>query len=490
MQFAVVTRLVALLLLLALVSLRAQAPPSLAQVAVSDPRFDRVVAAVQMKMKDLAVPGVAVGVVADGAVRIRSFGVTNVDHPLPVTDDTLFQIGSISKTFTGTAIMRLVEQGRLNLDDPIRKHLPRFAVKDADASTRATIRDMLTHMGGWEGDLFDDPSNGDDALERIVERMATLEQTAEVGQIWSYNNAGFYVAGRVIEVVTGKPFERALKDLVLDPLGIEQAYYFPADVMTRRFVVGHGTPKDVATVLTPWPVPRTANAAGGIITNVSTLLRYAAFHMGDGTSATGTRLLSASLLDQMRSTVVAKAGTDETMGLTWHLNRIGGLAVAEHSGSTIGQQAHLRLVPERRFALALLTNSSRGGALNVHVLREAMEAYFGVAPSRPSPITTSPAGLAEYVGTYHRQFQDLRVVIDGDALKIDVTPKMPGLDGKVPRPPPERRVGFLAKDRLIALDGPNAGEPSGEFIRDASGRVAWLRNGGRILRRLGPTAGD
>ena len=379
--------------------------------------------------------------------------------------------------------MRLVEQGKLRLDDPIRKHLPRFAVKDAEASARATIRDTLTHMGGWEGDFFDDPSNGDDALERVVARMATLEQTAKVGEMWGYNNAGFYVAGRVIEVVTGKPFERALKELVLDPLGIEQAYYFPADVMTRRFVVGHAAPKEVATVLRPWPVARAANAAGGIITNVAALLRYAAFHMGDGTSATGTRLLSATSLNQMRSTVVAKAGTEQTMGLTWHLSRIGGLAVVEHGGGTIGQQSQLRLVPERRFALAIVTNSGSGGALNAHVLRAAMEAYLGVAPLRPSPMTLAPSALTEYVGNYHRQFQEVSVTADGDALRIDVTPKMPDSTGKVPPPPPSRRVGFHAKDRLIALDGPNVGEPSGEFIRDAMNRVAWLRTS-RILRRV------
>lgn len=273
--------ILAVSLLASVVVLPAQSP---APAPASDARFDRVASALEAKMKELGVPGVALGVLADGEVRTRGFGVTNIDHPLPVTDGTLFQIGSISKTFTGTAIMRLVEENRLRLDDPIRKYIPSFKVKDEDASARVTVRDTLTHMSGWEGDFFDDPSNGDDALERIVERMAMLEQTAKVGEMWGYNNAGFYVAGRVIEVVTGKPFERALRELVLDPLKIETAFFFPAEVMTRRFVVGHGTPKGVPAVIGPWPVPRAANAAGGISTNVASMLRYAAFHMGDGTA--------------------------------------------------------------------------------------------------------------------------------------------------------------------------------------------------------------
>jgi CubicO group peptidase (beta-lactamase class C family) len=448
----------------------------------TDARFDRVVAVVQEKMRELGIPGVAVGVLAGGEVRARGFGVTNVDHPLPVTDDTLFQIGSISKTFTGTAIMRLVERNQLRLDDPIRKYLPTFKVKDPEASARATVRDTLTHMGGWEGDFFDDPSNGDDALQRIVERMATLEQTAKVGEMWGYNNAGFYVAGRVIEVVTGKPFERALRELVLDPIGLDTAYFFPADVMTRRFVVGHGGPVGKPLVIGPWPIPRAANAAGGISTNVESLLRYAAFHMGDGAS-NGTRVLSSSSLQQMRSTVVPKAGSDQTMGLTWHLSRANGMTVVEHGGGTTGQISQLRLVPDKQWAIAIVTNSSRGGTLNTQVLRAAMDAYLDVRSTPPTRIAIDPASLQEYVGTYRRQFADLVVTVDGDALKLQVTPKMPGLDGTVPQPSPAQRLGFYAKDRLLRLDGLNVGEPAGEFVRGDNGRVAWLRSG-RIHRRV------
>jgi hypothetical protein len=239
-------------------------------------------------------------------------------------------------------------------------------------------------------------------------------------------------------------------------------------------------------VLTPWPVPRAANAAGGITTNVASMLRYAAFHMGDGVSAAGTRVLSASSLTQMRTAVVPKAGSDQEMGLTWHLSRAGGLQVAEHGGGTIGQTSQLRLVPERRFALAIVTNSGRGSRLNTLVLREAMEVYFAVKPSRPSRMTVDAAALAEYAGTYRRQFADVTVTVDGNALKLQVTPKMPSLDGKVPPQGPPQRLGFYEKDRLLTIDGPNAGEPGGEFVRDPSGRVSWLRTG-RIHRRIAGT---
>ena len=102
------------------------------------------------------VPGAVVGILHQGEVATAAFGVTNVDHPLPVTDETLFQIGSITKTFTGTAAMRLVEMGKVDLDATVQTYLPDFKVADEDASRRATVKHLLTHMGGWVGDLFID----------------------------------------------------------------------------------------------------------------------------------------------------------------------------------------------------------------------------------------------------------------------------------------------------------------------------------------------
>ena len=460
-----------------LVTSGAQTP----QHAPADARFEKIAALVQAQMAEHAVPGVVIGILDEGRVTTRAFGITNVDHPLPVTDDTLFQIGSISKTFTGTAMMRLVEAGQVELSAPLRRYLPEFRVKDADASARATVQDTLTHMGGWEGDFFADPSSGDDALKRQVEGMATLEQTGQPGEMWGYNNAGFYAAGRVIEVITGQPFEKALKAGVLDPLDLETAYFFPADVMTRRFVVGHAGAKP--RVIGPWPVPRAANAAGGITTNVATLLKYAAFHMGDGTNARGARVLSAATLQRMRAAAAPKAGTDLSMGLTWHLGKAGDFEFAEHGGGTNGQISHLRLVPGRRFALALVTNSGAGSTLNAVVLRAVMEAYFGVPNALPERIAVTGGGLAEFAGTYRRQFADVVVTADGDALKFETTPKMPGLDGRVPPTGPPQRFGFHAKDQLLRLEGPGKGTPAGEFVRGPDGKVAWLRMS-RILRRV------
>ena len=166
-----------------------------------------------------------------------------------------------------------------------------------------------------------------------------------------------------------------------------------------------------------------------------------------------------------------------------HLSRAGNLTVADHGGGTIGQISILRLVPERRFALAIVTNSGRGGTLNATVGRVAFEAYLDVAPPRYTRTSVAADVLPEYVGTYRRQYADITVTRDGGALKLAITPRMPGLDGKVAPAPPPQLVGFYAKDRLLRLDGPTAGEPAGEFVRDDGGRGAWLRSS-RIHKRI------
>ncbi|HRC77110.1 MAG TPA: serine hydrolase domain-containing protein, partial [Kouleothrix sp.] len=205
----------------------------------ADARFAQLCELAAREMERLAVPGVAIGVTDGDREHVAGLGVTSIDNPLPVDADTLFQIGSTSKTITATAAMRLAEQGRLSLDAPVREYLPDLRLADEGVAARVTLRHLFNHTGGWAGDYFDDLGGGDDALARIVERMRDLPQLTPLGEVWSYNNAGFYVAGRVIEVVSGATFERTIDELVLAPLGMRRSLFFAGDIMTYRFAAGH-----------------------------------------------------------------------------------------------------------------------------------------------------------------------------------------------------------------------------------------------------------
>src|SRR5438270_10073460 len=178
---------------------------------------------VEAAMKEFDVPGVAVGIFHEGKELAAGYGVTNLEFPLPVDAETLFQIGSTTKTFTATVIMQLVDEGQVDLEAPVRTYLPKFRVSAEQLGDQILVRHLLTHTGGWLGDYFDDVGRGDDALRRIVSRMATrTPQLTPLGQWWSYNNAGFYVAGRLIEVITGKQYESVITSRILQPLGMEK----------------------------------------------------------------------------------------------------------------------------------------------------------------------------------------------------------------------------------------------------------------------------
>ncbi|HNM76808.1 MAG TPA: serine hydrolase domain-containing protein, partial [Tepidiformaceae bacterium] len=149
----------------------------------------------------LQVPGAAAAVLHDGVIYAAGVGVTNVEHPLPVTPETLFQVGSTSKTFTATALMALVEAGRVDLDATVRTYLPGFALQSEEDAARLTVRDLVTHHGGYVGDYFKDTGRGDDALGTIVAKMANSPQLVPAGTTFSYSNAGFYVLGHIVATV-------------------------------------------------------------------------------------------------------------------------------------------------------------------------------------------------------------------------------------------------------------------------------------------------
>ena len=430
---------------------------------------------VTASMERFGVPGVAVAVRNGDEVEAAGFGVTSVENPLDVDGDTLFQIGSITKTYTAAAAMRLVEEGRLDLDAPVREVLPELTLADEDAAAHATMRHLLSHTGGWRGDYFDVLGPGDDALAQMVERLALLEQLTPLGALWSYNNAGFYIAGRAIEVLARMPFEHALKELVLDPLGLERSFFFAEDVLTHRFAVGHDR---TGVVARPWGIGRPAAPAGGLVTSANELLAYARLLFGE------TDVLRPESLAAMREPQadVGRAMGD-AVGLGWYLFERDGMSFVTHGGSTNGQQALLVIAPEDRFAFAVLTNHSDGAALGSEV-REHLLRELGIEPPPKTRLELSEDELAGYVGSYDSALSRSDVALENGALVLTMSPKggFPTPDSPPMPGPPPTRIAFEAEDAIVALDEPLEGS-RGDFLRGPDGEIAWLRIWGRIHRR-------
>jgi CubicO group peptidase (beta-lactamase class C family) len=440
-----------------------------------------LVGIVLQAMSELGVPGVAVGLLLDGHELTQGFGATNVNHPLPVDDNTLFQIGSISKTFVGTAAMRLVDRGDLDLDAPVQSYLPDFKLSDEAVAARVTLRHLFTHTGGWVGDFFEHTGFGTDALARIVARLADLPQLTPLGEVYTYSNSGFFVAGRVIEVVTGLTFERAIQSLVLDPLGLSMSFFrhFATEFIVHRVAAGHEVGPNGPAVVRPWARSRSAAPSGGIVSNLRDMLRYARFHVGDGSTPEGTVLLRPASMALMQSPLFPTDGMGGAVGITWMIGEVAGTKVVRHGGSTFGQRATLLLVPSRAFAIVVLTNADRGESLTGRVTRFALEYYLGLADRPLVPLARTTDELAQYAGRYVGTLGDVVATISDGQLILRPVPtgEEPGLADTMPA-----TAGFIGDDRFVVL-GDADDTRRGEFLRGGSGTIAWLRFQGRLHAR-------
>jgi CubicO group peptidase (beta-lactamase class C family) len=456
------------------------------------PDHESLQAKVTEAAEAVEVPGLAVGVYLDGTERYAVHGVTSLEHPLPVDERTIVQIGSTGKTFTATALMRLVERGTVDLDARVRTYVPELRLKDEDAARDVTVLHLLNHTAGWDGDFFEDTGSGDDALARYVERMADLEQVTPLGAVPSYNNAAVCLAGHVIERVTGQPFERAIKDLVFEPLGLEQSFFFPSEVMTRRFTVGHEEgPDGSLAVVRPWAEPRSASPAGGSIAcSVRDQIRWARFHLGDGTAADGTRVLSDELLKRMQEpTVDAGGALGDHIGISWILRDIEGVRLVQHGGDGAGHHSEFVMVPERDFAITTLANGPGGAELGPDLVRWALQQYVGVIERDPEPVARTPEDLAVYAGRYETIAVYFDVAVEGGKLVLEgrirpeVASQMVAQGEQVPEMPPFP-LSFLSAegDRFFVRDGPLKGE-KGYFHRSTSGAVDGVHFGGRYATR-------
>jgi CubicO group peptidase (beta-lactamase class C family) len=451
----------------------------------TNPKHDQLNQVIVESMERLGVPGVAVGIIHGDDEFSAGFGITNVDHPLDVDTTTLFQVGSITKTMTGTAAMRLVEQGLIGLDTPICNCLPDIKFSSEEITARVTLRHLLTHTGGWIGDYFDDFGRGDDALARDVAKMASVPQLTPLGEVWSYNNAGFNVAGRLIEVITGKTYEEAIKELVFAPLNMARSFFFATEVMIHRFVVGHHLDGEKPVVARPWEVMRATNPVGGVVSDVTDLLRYARFHLGDGAASDGTQLLQPETMALMQSPLVEAGSFADLVGLTWWQSDVGGTRVVLHEGSTRGQNAILALVPDHDFAFAILTNSDPGSELIAELRPWILRCYLGVAEPAVEWLELPADKLAGYAGHYDAVLMALTLRVQDGELVFQLRYKggFPTRDTPPPPSPltPVMRLGFYDEDRVIVLDPPMRGL-RGEFLRGKDGSIEWFRFEGRLHR--------
>ena len=441
---------------------------------------------------EFGIPGVAVGVWADGQEIYACHGVTSVDNPLPVDQDTLFLLGSVTKTYTATALMRLVADGRVELDAPVRRYVPELELADERAAAEITVLNLLNHTAGLDWDLMVDTGEGDDALASFVAKLAELELIAPPGARASYSQAGYSLLGRIMEMITGLTYERAVASLVFEPLGLSHSFFAPEDVMTRRFAVGHNPGEDgTLSVARLWRGPRFRNPGAGIASSVADLLRWARFHLGDGRADSGERVLPAEMLHRMKEPTVALQGSSlgDALGIGWFLRDVDGVRTVGHAGSANGQFAEFLTVPERGFAVAALSNAGPDGIpFNQAVVRWALEAYLGVVDRELEPIPYDEARAREVVGRYDIDVMTLVIATDatGLTLEVGIKPEIRATwDGEMPPDYAPAAIGFLPgdTDEYLITEGGLKGQ-RGFFTRDQGGAIVGVDIAGRMFSRV------
>ncbi|MGI5208376.1 serine hydrolase domain-containing protein [Spirillospora sp. CA-108201] len=357
------------------------------------------------------VPGACLAVVADGRVHELAGGVLHRGTGVRVTTDSVFLSGSIAKVYTATLVMRLVDEGRLDLDAPVVEVLPEFATPDPAATEAITIRRLLSHTGGVTNDFNFDGGRGDDCIARYVEAARRVPLDCRPGTAISYGGLGYVVLGRVVEKVTGLTWDQALKDLLFRPLGLRRSMTLPEEALSHRAAMSHlGEPGADPEPAPSWdPMPRSVGPAARVIVTAGDMARFARMHLENGTAPGGAPVLSPQAVAAMQHREVDVPDkwtvSADGWGLGWTLYDWDGVLGYGHDGAAIGQYAYLRVVPQANLALVLMTNGGAARLLYADLFRELLAELAGVTMPEPfAPADPAPAvDLAPLLGTYRRE---------------------------------------------------------------------------------------
>jgi len=381
------------------------------------------------RLKELAsrtrVHGATLGIWSGGQEMLAAHGVLNAATRVPVTTDSLFQVGSITKIWTATMIMQLIDEGLLALDTAVSRALPGVRLGAGDVGDRVTVRHLLTHTSGIDGDIFTDTGRGDECVQRYVDELAGAPSVFTPGAAYSYSNSGYVLLGRIIEVLDGQSWDESLRERLTRPLSVTRTVTLPEEAILHRAAAGHnrcGTPVHV------WGLPRSVGPAGLITATASDLLTFARLHLDGGVTADGKRLLSEASVAAMQSPCAAIpefSAPGAAIGLGWRLSRWDDRTIIGHDGDTIGQSAYLRIDPEAGVAACLLTNSSASETLYREVFSEVFGALSGLtvpAPPRPRPAGAGgTTDLERYAGRYERTSRRLDVSVRNGQVRIVLT---------------------------------------------------------------------
>jgi len=382
---------------------------------------------IPQQMKRYGVPGVSIAVVDhQHLVWAKGFGYADRERHIPAGAETVYQVGSISKLFTATAVMQLVGQGKIDLDAPIQTYLPQFSMKSRwKDSGPITPRELLSHHAGLptyylKGFFSHEP------LAELASDLRSEYLAYPPGQVFNYSNLGPDLMGLVMERITGMHFAPYMQKALLEPLGMHHSSFTMdaeiAPLLARGYV--DNQPTD--------PIPIRDVPAGSLLSNVVDLSRFMRLVFGNG-EFDGRRVLGADSLAAMFQPQFADSTLDfgQRFGLGWMLSGLpvyGGGMVAWHNGGTKAFLSQMAVMPDKKLGVVVLANADTANKMIYDVaeqaLRLALQARYGISqppPAAPAPAVKVPRAVLERdVGDYSLMGTLAHVTLSGDHLKLRV----------------------------------------------------------------------
>lgn len=345
---------------------------------------------IQNTIKTFDVPGMSVGIIKDGQlIYAKGFGVSSLTTKKPMNENTLVGIASNSKGFTATALAILIDEGKLNWDDKVTKFIPDFEMYDKKLTNEINVRDLLTHRAGLglgEGDLMFFPEGGTLSVTDIVHNVRYLKPDYGFRDGMEYNNIMFIVAGEVIKRISGLEWSEFVEQKIMQPVGMNSSFgsYNRAKSVVDK--IDAHAPINGKAVQVPHDWNETANAAGGIMSNIKDMSVWADFLMNGFTTKEGKKLVSDKQIQQLwqiqRPITVGLQNPYDThfygYGLGWFLSDVKGQFQVQHTGGLIGTVTQFTLLPDMKLGIIVLTNQQSGAAFN-SITNTVKDSYLGIA---------------------------------------------------------------------------------------------------------------
>ena len=360
-------------------------------------------------MDDYQIPGLAIAIVKDNQIYFaEAYGVKNLNTKEPMTTNTIFHMASVSKPFSATAIMQLVEQGKMKLDDPLVKYLPYFKMDDPRYKD-ITIKQMLTHTSGIPDVLdyeWEKPQYDDGAAERFVRGLYKEKLNSAPGEKWQYSNTAFDILGDVIAKVSGISFEDYIKEKILNPLDMNESNFLREKIKPELRTSAHifNFKPIVSTV---YPYNRAHAPSSCLNANVIELSNWAIANMNLG-EFDGKRILNESSYKLLFEPQVS-ANRNQFIGLSWFIDQYQNMKTISHGGGDLGFRSYILMIPEKSLAVIIASNYSLTPTGDMAY--GAMDIMLGFEPKKskiPVFITLAKIILSDGVNSAIEQYREFK----------------------------------------------------------------------------------